>query len=114
MGARDQREGYFLKQMVSVDEQGWHLAMDDTYVDILSYKSGMETLKAVATPGSKDTKSANAHGGYLDARNHSLYKSGVGVCQLLREFQTDITYATKEVMPEATKLAWNSMAKLKR
>ena len=74
----------------------------------------METCKPIATPGSKDCKTKPEDDVALDPKNHTLFRSGAGLCQYLSEFRTDMTFSTNEIMREAAKPTWNSMAKLKR
>ena len=47
----DDKEGYFLKRHIAVDQDGWHCELDERYSKDLVSRLGLETGKTVITPG---------------------------------------------------------------
>ena len=75
---------------LTVDNFEWHLELEEPYVRFVLDKSSTDQVKAVVTPGSRETS---------------------GLCQFMSEMRYDTTIATKEVMQNASTLAVKSLQK---
>ena len=65
-----QNETHFLKRRISVDDFGWHVELDQTYVKILLDAMAMNHCKSMATPGSKGQESSHVETEKLDPQEH--------------------------------------------
>ena len=65
-----QSETHFSKRLISVDEFGWHVELDQRHVKSLLDAMAMNHCKSMATPGSKG-KEGNSATEKLDARIES-------------------------------------------
>ena len=106
-------ETHFLKRRISVDEFGWHVELDQRYVNSLLDAMAMNHCKSMATLGSKGQE-GNSATEKVDAKEHREFRSGTGICQYMTEQRFDIAFSTKEIMREAAGPTTASKTKLKR
>ena len=112
----DAKEGHFLKRHICVDEDGWHLELDERYSKDLVSRLGLEEAKTVATPGSKESKK-QSRGKHLGIKGLREYRCGAGVGQYMAEHRADAAFATKQLMRDASapdEASWNNLKRLAR
>ena len=112
----DDKEGHFLKRKITVDDDGWHSELDERYAQDLVTRLGLESAKAVVTPGTKDAKK-QPRGKVLGAKGHREYRGGAGVAQYMAEHRADAAFATKQLMRDAAgpdEASWNNLKRVAR
>ena len=108
-----QRETHFLKRRICVDDFGWHVELDQKYVESLLDAMGMDNCRSMATPRSKEQE-RHAASDKLDPKKHQEFRSGAGICQYMTEQRFDSAFITKEIMRAAAGPTTSSKMKLKR
>lgn len=89
------------------------MEMDNRYANDLVDRLGMSSAKSVGTPGTKECGKGMKEKP-LGKQAHREYRGGAGVGQYMAEHRVDSTYATKELMRDASQPTDVSMMKLKR
>jgi hypothetical protein len=112
----DAKEGWFLKRLISVDEGGYHMQLDNRYSSDLVSRLGLTEAKSVTTPGGKDC-GKGVQEKALNAQAHREYRGGAGVGQHMADHRVDSTVATKEcarawVAPPRKRLSLRSLSTL--
>ena len=111
-----ERQGHFLKRIISADNFGWRAQLDEFYVRSVLDKSGLDQAKAVVTPGSKEASTAAtaAQGKHVDTCSHRDYRSSAELCLNMFEMRYDATLATKEMMRGVSNPIVGSLQHVKR
>ena len=99
-----------------MDNFGWHVELDQRYVNSLLDAMAMNHCKSMAIPGSKGQESSRKVADLtekLDPQERE-FRSGAGICQYMTEQRFDIAFSTKEIMREAAGPTTASKTQLER
>ena len=98
---------------ISVDDFGWHVALDQKCVKNLLDAMAMNHCESMAALGSKGQESSHVSTEKLDTQEHREFRSSAGICQYMTEQRFDIAFSTKEITREAAGPTTASKTKLK-